>query len=136
MGLSDQVLIKENHLAFCGAPRTPEGVREAVARARAAHPRTILVEVEVETIPQLQAALEAGADMVLLDNMTVDQHAEAVRARRAARSTALLEASGGITLDDVAAIAKAGVDRISVGALTHSVRALDLALDVVADRRR
>jgi nicotinate-nucleotide pyrophosphorylase (carboxylating) len=136
MGLSDQLLIKENHLAFFGPPRSPEAVRDAIARARAAHPRTVVLEVEVETILQLQAALDAGADIVLLDNMTTDQHAEAVKARRAARSTALLEVSGGVTLENVAAIARTGIDRISVGALTHSVKAIDLALDLVADQRR
>jgi nicotinate-nucleotide pyrophosphorylase (carboxylating) len=130
LGLHDQILIKENHLLFCGAPRSPDSVRNAIARARAGRPAGMAIEIEVETIPQLCAALEAKADIVLLDNMTEDQHAEAVRARRAMKSTALLEVSGGVTLETVAAIAHTGVDRISVGALTHSVRALDLALDV------
>jgi nicotinate-nucleotide pyrophosphorylase (carboxylating) len=134
MGLSDQILIKENHLIFCG--KGPDGVREAIARMRAGHATTTVLEVEVETIPELQAALESRADIVLLDNMTIDQLAEAAKVRRAAKSTAMLEASGGVTLDSVAAIAKTGIDRISVGSLTHSVRALDLALDVAVDRRR
>jgi nicotinate-nucleotide pyrophosphorylase (carboxylating) len=135
-GLSDQILIKENHLYFCGAPRSPESVREAITRARAIHPPTTVLEVEVETIPQLQAAIELKADIVLLDNMTPEQHLEAVRLRRAVKSTVLLEVSGGVTLENVAAIAKSGVDRISVGALTHSPRALDLAIDVVPDRTK
>jgi nicotinate-nucleotide pyrophosphorylase (carboxylating) len=136
MGLSDQVLIKENHLFFCGPPRSPEGVREAVTRARAANPQSIVVEVEVETLEQLEAALDANADIVLLDNMTPAQHARAVEIRQARKSAALLEASGGVTIENVAAIAKAGIDRISVGALTHSAPALDLALDVVPDAPR
>jgi nicotinate-nucleotide pyrophosphorylase (carboxylating) len=135
-GLSDQVLIKENHLFFCGPPRSPEAVRDAVAKARAGHPGSIVVEVEVETLEQLEAALDAKADIVLLDNMTAADHVEAVKLRDARKSAALLEASGGITLENVGAIAKSGIDRISVGALTHSAPALDLALDVVADARK
>lgn len=130
MGLHDQVLIKENHLMFCGAPRSPEAVRDAVARARAGQSPGMIVEVEVETIAELQAALESRADIVLLDDMTIAEHAEAVRVRRVMKSTALLEVSGGVTIDTVASIARAGVDRISVGALTHSFKALDLALDL------
>jgi nicotinate-nucleotide pyrophosphorylase (carboxylating) len=134
-GLSDQVLIKENHLFFCGPPGSPEAVRDAVAKARAGHTGSIVVEVEVETIEQLAAALDAKADIVLLDNMKPAQHAQAVKLRDAKKSPALLEASGGVTLENVAAIAKSGIDRISVGALTHSAPALDLALDVVPDAR-
>jgi nicotinate-nucleotide pyrophosphorylase (carboxylating) len=135
-GLSDQVLVKENHLLFCGAARSAAAVREAIRRARASGSPSAVVEIEVETLEQLQAALEARADIVLLDNMTQDQLAEAVKVRRAVKSTALLEASGGITLENVGAIAACGIDRISVGALTHSVKALDLALDLVPDARR
>lgn len=135
-GLSDQVLIKENHLFFCGAPRSAEAVRDAVAKARAGHTQAIVVEVEVETVEQLEAALDASADIVLLDNMKPAQHAQAVKLRDARKSAALLEASGGVTLENVAAIARSGIDRISVGALTHSAPALDLALDVVPDPRK
>jgi nicotinate-nucleotide pyrophosphorylase (carboxylating) len=131
--LSAQVLIKENHLVFAGVERSPEAVRKAVADARAAIPEGMVLEVEVETLDQLDAALDAAADVILLDNMTPALHAEAVRRRDARRSPALLEASGGITLESVRAVAAAGVDRISVGALTHSVQALDLSLDLVPD---
>jgi nicotinate-nucleotide pyrophosphorylase (carboxylating) len=134
-GLSDQVLIKENHLLFCGPPRSPEAVREAIGRTRAASVPGNL-EVEVETLDQLRAALEMKAEIVLLDNMTADGIAEAVRIRDASGSPTLLEASGGITLKNFAAIARSGVDRISIGALTHSARALDLALDLVPDAGR
>jgi nicotinate-nucleotide pyrophosphorylase (carboxylating) len=133
MGLSDQILVKENHLFFCGPPRSPDAVREAVRRVRVAQPETTVLEIEVETLPQLQAALESRADIVLLDDMTREEHVEAVRMRRGMKSTALLEVSGGVTLDNVADVAKTGVDRISVGALTHSVKALDLAIDVVPE---
>lgn len=120
-GLSDAILIKDNHVALAG------GVRPAVlaARERAGHMRR--VEVEVTDLAGLDEALAAGADLILLDNMEPDQMAEAVR-RAAGR--ALLEASGGVNLDTVAAIAATGVDLISVGALTHSARALDLSLEV------
>jgi nicotinate-nucleotide pyrophosphorylase (carboxylating) len=134
-GLSDQVLIKENHLAFAGLVRSPDAVRRAVAAAQRSTSRAaeVEVEVEVETLEQLDAALDAGADIVLLDNMSPADHAEAVRRRDARKSSALLEASGGVTLASVRAIAETGVDRISVGALTHSVRALDLSLDLTPD---
>jgi nicotinate-nucleotide pyrophosphorylase (carboxylating) len=87
------------------------------------------VEVEVDTLNQLDAALAAGPDIVLLDNMSLDQMREAVRRRNAVAPCVQLEASGGITLDTVRGIAETGVDRISVGALTHSAPALDIALD-------
>lgn len=119
-GLYDAVLIKDNHVAAVG------GVAQAVrlARARAGH--TVKVEVEVDTLEQLEEALRAGADLVLLDNMPPATLREAVR-RTAGR--AVLEASGGITEATIRAVAETGVQLISVGALTHSVKALDLALD-------
>jgi nicotinate-nucleotide pyrophosphorylase (carboxylating) len=89
----------------------------------------VTVEVEVETLEQFDQALACGPDIVLLDNMTADQMRECVRRRDAATSAVKLEASGGITLATVRAIADTGVDRISVGALTHSAPALDIALD-------
>jgi nicotinate-nucleotide pyrophosphorylase (carboxylating) len=119
-GLDDAVLIKDNHIAIAG------GIAAAVAAMRAARPATP-VEVEVDTLRQLDEALASGAETVLLDNMDVAAMAEAVR-RTAGR--ARLEASGGVTLDGVRAIAETGVDAISVGALTHSVRSLDIALEV------
>lgn len=132
--LSTQVLIKENHLIFAGVERSPDAVRRAVAAARAALPPGMQLEVEVETLEQLEAALDASADIVLLDNMDPARHAEAVRRRNTRGSAALLEASGGITLDTVRATALAGVDRISIGALTHSVKALDLSFDLYPER--
>lgn len=119
--LSDAILIKDNHVALAGGV----GAAVRLARAGAGHMRRI--EVEVTDLAGLDEAIEAGADLILLDNMTPAQMAEAVR-RAAGR--ALLEASGGVTLETVAAIAATGVDLISVGALTHSVRALDLSMEV------
>jgi nicotinate-nucleotide pyrophosphorylase (carboxylating) len=119
-GLHDAVLIKDNHVAIAG------GVAAAIERVRrlqAGRP----VEVEVDTLDQLQQALDAGADVILLDNMPPAQLRRAV-ATTAGR--ARLEASGGITTDTIREVAETGVDAISVGALTHSVRALDIALEV------
>ncbi len=117
--LSSAILIKDNHVAACG------GVRLAIERAKR-HSYTCKVECEVDTLAQLDEALAAGADIILLDNMDTSTVAEAVR-RTAGR--ALLEASGGITLARVTDLADVGVDTISVGALTHSVRAADIGLD-------
>ena len=118
--LGSAVLIKDNHVAACG------GIRPAIERARAAAPHTAKIECEVDTLEQLDEALGAGADIVLLDNMPTALVAEAVK-RTGGR--ALLEASGGITLARVTELANAGVDAISVGALTHSVQAADVGLD-------
>jgi nicotinate-nucleotide pyrophosphorylase (carboxylating) len=118
--LGAAVLIKDNHVAACG------GVRAAIERARAAAPHTAKIECEVDTLEQLDEAVAAGADIVLLDNMPTAAVAEAVRRTRGA---ALLEASGGVTLERVAELARTGVDAISVGALTHSASAADLGLD-------
>ncbi len=133
LGLHDQVLIKENHLIFAGEQRSPDAVRRAVLRARAAVPPGTVIEVEVETLDQLDAALDVAPDIVLLDNMSTGEHAEAVRRRNARGSATLLEVSGGVTLATAAEIARTGVDRMSVGALTHSVRALDLSFDLFPD---
>jgi len=118
--LGAAVLIKDNHVAACG------GVGAAIARARVAAPHTAKIECEVDSLEQLDEALAAGADIVLLDNMTTTQVREAVARTR---GRAVLEASGGITLARVAELALAGVDAISVGALTHSVAAADVGLD-------
>ncbi len=118
--LGSAVLIKDNHIAACG------GVRNAIVRARASAPHTTKIECEVDTLEQLELALAAGADIVLLDNMNSETVAEAVK-RTAGR--ALLEVSGGITLARVKELATVGVDAISVGALTHSVPAADIGLD-------
>ena len=123
--LSDAVLAKDNHLAVltAGGRDLTEALREA--RARIGH--TVHFEVEVDRLDQVEPVLAAGIDTILLDNFTLDQLREGV-ALVAGR--ALVDASGGVTLDTVAAIASTGVDIISVGALTHSVRALDLGLDI------
>jgi nicotinate-nucleotide pyrophosphorylase (carboxylating) len=120
-GLDDGILIKDNHIVAAGS------VTEAVARARAAAPHGLTVEVEVASLDELDEALAAGADAVLLDNMTVDIVRVAVTR---AGGKAVLEASGGMTLDTVRAYAEAGVDLISVGALTRSATSLDVALEV------
>ena len=119
--LASGILIKDNHIAACG------GVAAAVARARRQAPHGLRVEVEVTTIEQLDEALTAGAEVVLLDNVAPQQAAAMVE-RVAGR--ALVEVSGGIRLDTVRAYAEAGVDRISAGALTHSAPAADISLEV------
>jgi len=137
MGLYDQVLIKDNHLRLlseeagdiCGA------VREAVARAKEAVPGTMLVEVEAETLDMVDAALDAEADIIMLDNMSHDEMREAarrIRLRRArvGKAYPISEASGGITPDRLGAVAATGVDMISLGALTHSAPALDMAFEM------
>lgn len=118
-GLYDGILIKENHILAAG------GVRQALQAARELAPSNVFIQIEVETLDQLAEALAAGAAMILLDNMSLEQMREAVRvtARRAS-----LEASGSVGLERVRAIAETGVDRISVGALTKDVRAVDLSL--------
>ncbi|MEY4240392.1 MAG: hypothetical protein RJA14_88, partial [Pseudomonadota bacterium] len=121
-GLDDAILIKDNHVAVCG------GVGEAVRRARAAVGHLMKVEVEVDSLDQLDEALAAGPDVVMLDNFTLPMLREAV-ARSAGRVT--LEASGGVNLETVRGIAETGVDVISVGALTHSAPALDVGLDAM-----
>lgn len=120
-GLFDGILIKDNHIASAG------GVAEAVRRARAGRPAGMPIQVEVETLDDLAAALAAGADAVLLDNMTASDVGRAVAF---ARGRVRLEASGGITLASLAAYAATGVDDISLGALTHSAPSIDIGLDV------
>lgn len=120
-GLYDAVLIKDNHIAVAG------GIAAAVAACRAAAPHTAKIEVEVTNLSELEEAIAAGADIVLLDNMDPALLQQAVR-QTAGR--ALLEASGGINEKTLAAVAASGVDYISMGALTHSAPALDISLDV------
>jgi len=124
IGLYDQVLIKDNHLAAL-AGEFPNAVTAAVRRARDQFPG-LIVEVEADTLEQVEQALEANADIILLDNMTPDQMRQAVQRAKGRSKT---EASGGVKLSTVRAIAETGVDFISVGALTHSARAVDIALD-------
>ena len=121
VGLYDAILIKENHAALAG------GVGAAVEKARAAHPE-LEVEVECRDLDEVRAALAAGADRILLDNMDADGMRAAVAVRDEANPSVRLEASGGITLDNVTDVAATGVDLISIGALTHSAPALDLSL--------
>ncbi|WP_217913020.1 carboxylating nicotinate-nucleotide diphosphorylase [Miltoncostaea marina] len=123
MGLHDRVLVKDNHLALAGA-----GLADAVARARREMP-DVVVEVEADDLDGVRHAIEAGADWVLLDNMTPGELRAAVAL---AAGRAKLEASGGMTLEGARAAAAAGVDAVSVGALTHSAAALDLGLDIEA----
>jgi nicotinate-nucleotide pyrophosphorylase (carboxylating) len=127
MGLGDGVLIKDNHLAALGGG--PRAVAEAVRLARDRYGSRYPLEVEVDNLDQFDAALAARPDIVLLDNMPPDVMREAVRRRNAAAPGVLLEASGGVTLATIRAIAESGVDHVSVGALTHSAPALDIALD-------
>ena len=125
MGLFDMVLIKDNH--WSAMPSTHD-LTQRFCNFRAQHPG-IPIEIEVDTLDQLDEALPARPDIVLLDNMTLEQMREAVRRRDAVAPTVLLEASGGVNLQTVRGIAESGVDRISVGALTHSAPALDIGLD-------
>lgn len=126
MGLYDGVLIKDNHLA---AWTENASVASAVKTAREKSPPGVSIEVEVDTLNQLRDALQGHPEIVLLDNMSTDQLREAVAIRDAAGQRVLLEASGGVTLETVRAIAETGIDRISIGGLTHSAPALDLAFD-------
>lgn len=121
-GLDDAILIKDNHVAACGS------VGEAVRRAKAFAGHLMKVEVEIDRLDQLEEALAPGPDVVMLDNFSLADLREAVRL---AAGRAVLEASGGVNLDTVRAIAETGVDVISVGALTHSVGVLDIGLDAV-----
>ncbi len=134
MGLYDMVLIKDNHLAWARGHRL--SIANALRNARSYRVtdegNKLPIEIEVDTLEQLDEALPAGPDLILLDNMTNDQMREAVRRRDAVAPKILLEASGGVNLTTVRAIAETGVDRISVGALTHSAPALDIALDYEA----
>ncbi|QRG67828.1 carboxylating nicotinate-nucleotide diphosphorylase [Brevibacillus choshinensis] len=124
--LYDAVMIKDNHIKGAG------GIAQAVAAARAAIPHTMTVEVEAETLAQVQEALEAKADIIMLDNMSNEQMVEAVRL---IDGRAVVEASGGVNLETIGSIAKTGVDIISVGALTHSVKAFDISLDLNTRKR-
>jgi nicotinate-nucleotide pyrophosphorylase (carboxylating) len=130
MGLHDAVLIKDNHLAWLQGHEAGEPIANAVATARAYTAKATIVEVEVDSLDQLDRALACHPDIILIDNLGPEGVAEAVRRRNAAAPKIALEASGGVNLETVAALARTGVDRISVGALTHSAPALDIALDL------
>jgi nicotinate-nucleotide pyrophosphorylase (carboxylating) len=124
VGLFDGVLIKDNHLRAAG------GVGEAVRRAQAAAHHLVKVEVEVQTLEEVEEAVGADADVILLDNMDVSEVREAVGL---IAGRCLTEVSGGVTLDSIRELAETGVDFISVGALTHSVTALDISLEIADD---
>lgn len=121
MGLYDAVMIKDNHIKVAG------GIKEAVRMTRNEISHTVKIEVETETLDQVKEALEAGADIIMLDNMSIENIEEAVRL---IDGRAIVEASGGVTKERLPAIAKAGVDIISVGALTNSAPILDISLDI------
>ncbi|GAH79753.1 unnamed protein product, partial [marine sediment metagenome] len=121
-GLYDAVLIKDNHIAVAG------GIKSAVNSVRKQISHTSNIEVEVENLSQLQEALEMKVDIIMLDNMDLETMKEAVKM---VKGEALIEASGGITLEKVREIAQTGVDLISVGALTHSVKALDINMEII-----
>ena len=121
MGLYDAVMIKDNHIKVEG------GIKEAVAMTRNEISHTVKIEVETETLDQVKEALEAGADIIMLDNMSIDMIKEAVAL---IDGRAIVEASGGVTKERLPAIAKAGVDIISIGALTNSAPILDISLDI------
>lgn len=121
-GLYDGVMIKDNHIKAAG------GIQKAVSLARKKVPHTVRIEVEVESLEQLQEALEAKTDIIMLDNMDIATMKEAVAI---VNGQALLEASGGITEANLAEVAKTGVDFISMGALTHSAVSLDISFDIV-----
>lgn len=128
MSTGDGILIKDNHVAAMAT--RGESLTDLVKRARATALHTIRVEVECDTLEQVREALDAGAELILLDNMTLEQMREGVRM---CSGRALTEASGGITIETAREIADTGVDLISSGSLTHSVKALDISLEVRPD---
>ncbi|HEV3083191.1 MAG TPA: carboxylating nicotinate-nucleotide diphosphorylase, partial [Gemmataceae bacterium] len=138
IGLYDGILVKDNHLAALN--RAGFGIYDAVEMAQKLVGGSVPIEMEVDNLEQFDHALACRAEIILLDNMSLEDLREAVRRRDLEKSRmdphtreVLLEASGGVTLETVRAIAETGVDRISVGALTHSAAALDIALDYVQD---
>jgi nicotinate-nucleotide pyrophosphorylase (carboxylating) len=127
MSLSDGILIKDNHLAALRSQKL--NIKEIIAKVRKNAPQRLPVEVEVGSVSEALEALEAGADIIMLDNMNLEDMRKAVKS---IHGRALIEASGGITLDTVRAVAETGVDFISIGALTHSVKVLDISLELEA----
>jgi nicotinate-nucleotide pyrophosphorylase (carboxylating) len=121
-GLYDGILIKDNHIVACG------GISEAVERVRSNRPQLLEIEVETSDLNQVKEALESGVDIIMLDNMDLDGVQKAVIL---VDGRALVEVSGGVTLDTLAEVANTGVDIISIGALTHSARAVDISMRVV-----
>ncbi|WP_059040366.1 carboxylating nicotinate-nucleotide diphosphorylase [Paenibacillus rubinfantis] len=123
-GLYDAVMIKDNHIKGAG------GIAQAVSRARAHIPHTMTIEVETESLEQVEEALQAGADIIMLDNMAPDLMKEAVRRIKAKAPHVTVEASGNVSLETIRGIAESGVDVISVGRLTYSFESLDISLDL------
>ncbi|MBN1626758.1 MAG: carboxylating nicotinate-nucleotide diphosphorylase [Deltaproteobacteria bacterium] len=121
-GLFDGILIKDNHIAAAGS------IKDAVSLARLNAPHTLKVEVETETLSQVQEALDSGADIILLDNMRIDILKQAVQM---INRKVPVEVSGGVTLGNIREIAETGVDFISIGAITHSAKAVDLSLEII-----
>lgn len=126
-GMFDAILIKDNHIGVAG------GITAALRAAKVSSGHLVRIEIEVDTLAQLDEVIAEGADTVLLDNMDVEMLAMAVAKVRAGRPAMLTEASGGVNLETVAAIARTGVNLISVGALTHSATVLDLGLDITVE---
>jgi len=120
-GLFDGILIKDNHIALIG------NIKDSIKRAKTAH-HLLKIEVEVKNLREFKIALESGADIIMLDNMPIDEIKEAVRINR---KRAILEVSGGITIENVREVAKTGVDYISIGAITHSAKAVDISLEII-----
>ena len=125
LNLGDGILIKDNHLVALRSQGL--NIKEIIAKARQNAPQRLQVEVEVRTISEALEAVKAGANIVMLDNMNLEDMRKAVKS---IQGSALIEASGGITLDNVRAVAETGVDFISIGALTHSTKALDINLEL------
>ncbi len=124
MGLYDGILIKDNHIKASG------GIREAVRRVRDYGTRMLKIEVEAETIEQVKEALQEGVDIIMLDNMSLREIKEAVGLIRQQNPSVMVEVSGGVSLDNIRELAETGVDFISIGALTHSARAVDISLEI------
>lgn len=124
MGLFDMVLVKDNHVAACG------GVLEALSVVKKHNDRNLMVEIEVENLDELRLLLNKGVDVIMLDNMSNEVMAEALEMIRKSGDKVLVEASGNMTLERAKEIAKLGLDYISVGALTHSVKALDISMRI------
>ncbi|ASA25052.1 carboxylating nicotinate-nucleotide diphosphorylase [Paenibacillus donghaensis] len=127
-GLYDAVMIKDNHIKGAG------GIRQAVSRARANIPHTMTIEVETENLEQVEEALAAGADIIMLDNMSTDMMKQAVKRIKTKAPHVKTEASGNVSLETVRAIAESGVEVISVGRLTYSFSSLDISLDLNAKK--
>ena len=121
-GLFDGILIKDNHIKVCG------GVKNAIEKVKSKSPPYMKIEIEVKNLKEVKEALKAGVDIIMLDNMSLEDMTQAVQT---VKKNVLLEASGGIDLLNVTDVAKTGVDIISIGALTHSARAVDIGLDIV-----